>query len=329
MKAIVCTQYGSPEVLQLQDVAQPAPQDDEVLIKIQAASINARDWRMMRAEPFFIRLKPGGLLQPKNKILGGDVAGRIEATGRHVTQFKIGDEVFGYLPSATGRGTFAEYVCANENMIAPKPANLSFEQAAAVPVAALTALQGLRDKGNIQPGQKVLINGASGGVGTFAVQIAKAFGAEVIAVCSTRNLDLVRSLGADQVIDYTRDDFTRNGQHYDLILAVNGYHPISDYLRALSPEGRYVVAGGSMLQLFQAALQGRRAAKTGDQKISIVSLVQNQQDLVLMKDLLESGKVVPVIDGCYPLSKTAEALWYFEKEHAHGKVVITVELNGR
>ena len=278
----------------------------------------------MRANPFFIRLMPGGFLQPKNKILGADVAGRVEAVGSNVKQFKPGDEVFGYLPSATGRGTFAEYVCANENAIALKPANLSFEQAAAVPVAALTALQGLRDKGNIQPGQKVLINGASGGVGTFAVQIAKAFGAEVTAVCSTRNLDMVRSIGADHVIDYTKEDFTRNGQRYDLILAANGYHPISDYLRALSPEGIYVVAGGSMLQLFQAARQGRRTSKTGSQKTYVVSLVQSQKDLVFMKELLESGKVVPVIDGCYPLSKTAEALRYFEKVHAQGKVVITV-----
>jgi NADPH:quinone reductase-like Zn-dependent oxidoreductase len=324
MKAIICTKYGSPDVLQLQDVAQPAPQADDVLIKIQAASINARDWRFMRAKPFFIRLKPGGLLQPKNKILGGDVAGRVEAVGSHVTQFKIGDEVFGYLPAATGRGTFAEYVCANENMIALKPANLSFEQAAAVPVAALTALHGLRNNGNLQSGQKVLINGASGGVGTFAVQIAKAFGAEVTAVCSTRNLDLARSLGADHVIDYTRDDFTRQGQRYDLILAVNGYHPTSDYLRALSPTGFYVVAGGPMRQLLQAALQGRRAAKTGGQKISIVSLVQNRQDLILMKDLLEAGKVVPVIDKCYPLSQIVDAFWYFEKEHARGKVVVTL-----
>ena len=316
MKAIVCTKYGSPDVLQLQDVAKPAPKDDEVLIKIHAASINSRDWRMMRANPFFIRLAPGSFLQPKNKILGADVAGRVDSVGRYVKQFKPGDDVFGYLPSATGRGTFAEYVCANENVIALKPANLTFEQVAAVPVAALTALHGLRNNGNLQPEQKVLINGASGGVGTFAVQLAKAFGAEVTAVCSTRNLDLVRSLGADHVIDYTRDDFTRHGQRYDLILAVNGYHSLSDYLRALSPEGRYVDAGGPMLQLFQAALQGRRAAKTGGQKISIVSLVQNQQDLVLMKELLESGQVVPVIDACYPLSRTAEALWYFEKEHA-------------
>ncbi len=325
MKAIVCPKYGSPDVLQLQEVAKPAPQDDEVLIKIYAASINSRDWRMMRAKPFFIRLIPGGFLQPKNKILGADVAGRVEAIGRYVKQFQPGDEVFGYLPSATGRGTFAEYVCANETAITLKPANLTFEQAAAVPVAALTALQGLRDNGNIQPGQKVLINGASGGVGTFAVQIAKAFGAEVTAVCSTRNLERMRSLGADHVIDYRVEDFTQNGQQYDLILAVNGYHPISDYLRALIPEGTYVVAGGSMFQLFQAARQGRQTSKTGNQKTYVVSLVQNQMDLLFMKELLESGKVVPVIDGCYPLSKVAEALWYFEREHAQGKVVITVE----
>ena len=325
MKAIVCTKYGSSDVLQLQEVEKPAPKDDEVLIKIHAASINSRDWRMMRANPFFIRLVPGGFLQPKNKILGADVAGRVEAVGSSVKQFKPGDEVFGYLPSATGRGTFAEYVCANENAITLKPANLTFEQAAAVPVAAMTALQGLRDKGNIQPGQKVLINGASGGVGTFAVQIAKAFGAEVTAVCSARNLDMARSIGADHVIDYTREDFTRNGQRYDLILAANGYHPISDYLHVLNPEGSFVVAGGSMLQLIQAALLGRQTSKTGNRKTYVVTLVQSQRDLILMKELLESGKVVPVIDGCYPLSKTPDALWYFEKEHAKGKIVIAVE----
>ncbi len=325
MKAIICTKYGSPDVLQLREVEKPSPKDDEVLIKIHAASINSRDWRMMRANPFFIRLVPGGFLHPKNKILGADVAGRVEAVGSSVKKFKPGDEVFGYLPSATGRGTFAEYVCANENAITLNPANLTFEQAAAVPEAALTALQGLRDKGNIQPGQKVLIQGASGGVGTFAVQIAKAFGAEVTAVCSTRNLDMARSLGADHVIDYTKEDFTRNGQRYDLILAANGYHPISDYLRALSPDGIHVVAGGSMLQLFQAALQGRRNSKAGNQKTYVISLTQSQKDLIFMKELLESGKVVPVIDGCYPLSKTAEAFRYFEKVHPKGKVVIAVE----
>ncbi|HLO31172.1 MAG TPA: NAD(P)-dependent alcohol dehydrogenase, partial [Anaerolineales bacterium] len=258
MKASACTKYGSPDVLQLQEVAKPAPKDDEVLIKIHAASVNARDWRMLRAKPFFIRLMPGGLLRPKNKILGGDVAGRVEAVGGNLKLFEPGDEVFGYLPNSTGRGTFAEYVCANQNAITLKPVNLTFEQAAAVPIAALTALQALRDCGNIQAGQKVLINGASGGVGTFAVQIAKALGAEVTAVCSTRNLEMLRSLGEDHVIDYTREDFTRNGQQYDLILAVNGYHPISDYLRALDPEGAYVVAGGPMFQLIQAASNRNR-----------------------------------------------------------------------
>jgi NADPH:quinone reductase-like Zn-dependent oxidoreductase len=327
MKALICTKYGSPDVLRLQEMAIPAPRDDEVLIKIHAASVNARDWRMMRASPFFIRLAPGGFLQPRNRVLGADLAGRVETIGRGVKQFKPGDEVFGYLPSATGRGTFAEYVCADENAITLKPANLSFEQAAAVPLAAITALQGLRDKGNIQPGQKVLIQGASGGVGTFAVQIAKAFGAEVTGVCSTRNLDMVRSLGADHVIDYRKEDFTRNGRQYDLILAVNGYHPIADYLRALSPEGSYVVAGGSMLQLFQASLQGRRNSQSGSQEAHVVSLVQSQKDLIFVKELLESGKVIPIIDGCYPLSKTPEAFRYFEKVHPKGKVVITMEEN--
>jgi NADPH:quinone reductase-like Zn-dependent oxidoreductase len=327
MKAIVCTKYGSPGVLQLQEVAKPAPQDDEVLIRVYAASVNARDWRMMRANPFFIRLVPGGFLEPKNKILGADLAGRVEAVGSNVKRFEPGDEVFGYLPSATGRGTFAEYVCAKENSITLKPANLTFEQAAAVPEAAMTALQGLRDKGNIQAGQRVLIQGASGGVGTFSVQIAKAFGTKVSAVCSTRNMEMVRSLGADHVIDYTREDFTRTGQRYDLILAVNGYHSISDYMHALKPEGTYVVVGGSMLQLFQAASNRKRISKTGGQKTYIVSLVQSQKDLNFIKELLESGKIVPVIDGCYPLSKTPAALWHFEKDHPKGKVVITLEEN--
>jgi len=327
MKAIICTKYGSPDVLQLQEVVKPAPQDDEVLIKIHAASINRRDWRFMRAIPFFIRLMPGGFRQPKNKILGADVAGRVEEIGSNVKQFKPGDEVFGYLPSATGRGTFAEYVCANENAITLKPANLTFEQAAAVPLAAMTALQALRDNGKIQLGQEILINGASGGVGTFAVQIAKVFGAEVTAVCSTRNLDMMRSLGADHVIDYKKEDFTRNGQQYDLILAVNGYHPISDYLRALKPGGIYIVVGGSMLQLIQAAGYKKRNSINGGQKIYIASLVQNQKDLNFLKDLIETGKIMPVIDGCFPLSKTVEAFWYFEKVHTRGKVIITIEEN--
>ena len=268
---------------------------------------------------------PGGLLQPKNRILGADVAGRVVAIGSHIKQFKPGDAVFGYLPSSTGRGTFTEYVCASETAITLKPANLTFEQAAAVPLAAMTALQGLRDNGNIRPRQKVLINGASGGVGTFAVQIAKAFGAEVTAVCSTRNLEMVRSLGADHTIDYKVEDFTQNGQQYDLILAVNGYRPISDYLQVLKPEGSYVVIGGSMVQPFQAANHKKKNSNTGGQKTSVVSLVQSQKDLNFIKELLESGKIMPVIDGCYPFSQTREAFWYFEREHPKGKIVITME----
>jgi NADPH:quinone reductase-like Zn-dependent oxidoreductase len=324
MKAIICPKYGSPDVLQLREVAKPIPRDDEVLVEIHAASLNSRDLRMLRAQPVFMRLLPGGLSRPKNKILGADLAGRVEATGRLTKQFQPGDEVFGYLPGATGRGTFAEYVCMQENLLALKPANLTFEQAAAVPEAALTALQALRDDGKLQPGQNILINGASGGVGTFAVQIAKAFGVEVTAVCSTRNLEMARSIGADYIIDYRKEDFTQNGQQYDLILAVNGYHPLSDYLRALKPEGTYVVTGGSIFQLIQAASNRKKVSQTCKQKIFIASLVQSPKDLILIKELLESGKINPVIDGCYPLSKTAEAFWYFEKEHARGKVVISV-----
>jgi len=323
MKAIICTRYGPPDVLQLKDVAKPAPKDDEVLIRVHAASVNSRDWRRMRANPFFIRLMAGGLLKPKNPILGADMAGRVEAVGCNVKLFRPGDEVFGCL-SRYGGSTFAEYVCAGENEITLKPANLTFEQAAAVPLAAITALQGLRDKGNIQPGQKVLINGASGGVGTFAVQIAKSFGAEVTGVCSTRNLEMARSIGADYVIDYKKEDFTQNGQQYDLILAVNGYHPISDYLCAIKPEGFCVVVGGAMAQIAQATSYKKRNSNIGGQKVYIASLVQSQKDLIFIKELLESGKIMPVIDGCYPLSKTPEAFWYFEKVHPKGKVVISV-----
>lgn len=324
MKAIICPKYGPPDVLQLREVSKPVPQEDEVLIKIHAASLNSRDLRFMRANPFFIRLTLGGFFRPKNQILGADFAGKVEAVGSGARQFTPGDEVFGFMPSATGRGTFAEFVCADEKTISLKPVNLTFEQAAAVPLAAMTALQGLRDSGDLQPGQKVLVHGASGGVGTFAVQIAKALGAEVTAVCSTRNLEMVHSLGADHVIDYKVEDFTQNGQQYDLILAVNGYHPISEYLRVLKPEGTYVVAGGSMLQLIQAAGNQKRNSNGGGQITIITSLVQSQKNLNFIKGLLESGKIMPVIDGCYPLNKTVEAFWYFEKVHAKGKVVITI-----
>jgi len=325
MKAIVYTQYGSPDVLQLKEVEKPAPSDHEVLVKVLAASAAAGDWHLLRAQPFLMRFT-SGLLKPKHQILGAAFAGRVETVGRNVTQFQPGDEVFGDV-SACGFGAFAEYVSVPEKAVALKPTRLTFEEAATVPVSAVTALQGLRDQGHIQPGQKVLINGASGGVGTFAVQIAKAFGAEVTGVCSTRNVDMVRSIGADYVIDYMQEDFTKNGQRYDLILAVNGYHPISAYQRALSQEGMYVMTGGSMAQMFQAMLLGPWLSKNGSQKMGNLLAKPNQKDLVFVKELLEAGKVVPVIERRYPLREVPEAIRYVEEGHAKGKVVITVDQN--
>jgi len=324
MKAITYAKYGPPEVLQLKEVEKPAPRDNEVLVQINAASANAYDWHLLTADIFLVRLMGGGLLKPKNTMLGSDIAGQVEAVGRNVKLFQPGDEVFGDI-SECGNGGFAEYACAPEERLVLKPANLSFEEAAAVPMAAVTALQGLRNQGQIQPGQKVLINGASGGVGTFAVQIAKSFSAEVTAVCSTRNLEQARSLGADYVIDYTKENFTQTGQRYDLILAVNGYHPLSAYQRALTSRGIYVMAGGSGAQIFQAMLLGPLMSKSGGKKMGGVSAKPNQEDLAFMKGLLEDGKVVPVIDQRYPLSETAEALRYLGSGHARGKVVITVE----
>lgn len=324
MKAIIQVKYGAPDVLEHKEVEKPAPKNNEVLVKVFAASMNAAELHTVSGKPFIMRLAGFGLLKPKNTIPGAAIAGRVEAVGSHVKQFQPGDEVFGDL-SGCGWGGFAEYVCADETALALKPANLTFEQAAAVPVAAVTALQGLRTKGHLQPGQKVLINGASGGVGTFAVQLAKSFGAEVTAVCSTRNMDMVRSLGADHVIDYSQEDFTQNGQCYDLIVAANGYHPISDYKRALSPEGIYVTTGGSAAQMYQAMFLGRWISMTGSKKMSNMLAKPNQKDLVFMKELLEAGKVKPVIDRCYPLSEVSEALRYLEKGHPKGKVVITVQ----
>ncbi len=320
MKAIVYTKYGSPDVLHLKEVEKPTPKDDEVLIKIHAASVNAYDWHFLTADIFLIRLMGGGLLKPKNTRLGADIAGRVEAVGRNTKQFQPGDEVFGMV-----KGGFAEYTCAAESALALKPVNSSFDEAAAVPMAAVTALQGLRDEGQIQAGQKVLINGASGGVGTFAVQIAKSFGAEVTAVCSTRNLDQARSIGADHVIDYTKEDFTKNGQQYDLVFAANGYHSLSAYKRALAPKGIYIMAGGSMAQIFQSMLLGSMMSETGGKKMGGVSAKASQKDLVFLKELLEAGKVVPIIDRRYTLSEAAEALRYLGEGHARGKVVITVE----
>jgi NADPH:quinone reductase-like Zn-dependent oxidoreductase len=325
MKAIVCTKYGSPDVLQFKEVEKPTPKDDEILVKIHAVSVNAYDWHLLTADIFLVRFMGGGLLRPKHSILGEDIAGRIEATGRNVKQFRQGDEVFGDI-AACGSGGFAEYVAVPETMLALKPIILTFEEAAAVPMAAITALQGLRDEGRIRPGQKVLIQGASGGVGTFAVQIAKSFGAEVTAVCSPGNLEQARSLGADHVIDYTKEDFTGSGLQYDLILAANGYHPLSDYKRALTPHGIYVMAGGSAAQIFQAMLLGSWMSKTGGKKMGGVSARPNQEDMAFVKGLLEARKVVPVIDRRFPLRETAEALRYLGEGHARGKIVITVAL---
>ena len=326
MKAIVYTEYGTADVLQLKEIAKPTPKDDEVLVKVYAVSANAADIHLLRADPFLIRLS-SGLLKPKNRILGSDIAGRVEAVGRNIKEFKPGDDVFGDI-SADGWGGFAEYVCVHENTLVLKPANLSFAEAAAVPMAAVTALQGFHYAGQVRPGQKVLINGASGGVGTFAVQLAKAFGAEVTAVCSTRNLDVARSIGADYVIDYTKEDFARNGKKYDLIIATNGDRSISDYRSALSPTGIYVQTGGSMRQMTQAMLQGPWISKTGSQKMGNMGVAKpNKKDLLTMKELLEAGKVKPVVDRCYPLSEAAEAIRYLEAGHAQGKVVITVTQN--
>ncbi len=324
MKAIVYTQYGPPDVLQLKEVDKPSPQDDEVLVKVQAASANALDYRRFEAPSPMGRLMDGVLLKAIGTVLGADLAGRVEAVGRNVKQFQPGDEVFGL--SRGSKGAFAEYACAAEDHLALKPANVSFEAAAAVPIAALTALQGLRDKGQIRPGQKVLINGASGGVGTFALQLAKSFGAEVTAVCSPRNLDMARSIGADHVIDYTKEDFTHSGQRYDLIVAVNGHHSLQDYRRALSPGGMYVAVGGSLAQVFQAMLLGPWVSRLGSTKMGFMGITKpNQKDLVFMGELLAAGKVVPVIDRCYPLNAAAEAIRYLVDEHARGKVVITLD----
>jgi NADPH:quinone reductase-like Zn-dependent oxidoreductase len=295
-----------------------------VLIHVSATAVNAADWHLLRADPFLARLF-NGLFKPKRTILGSDVAGRVEAVGRKVKQFQPGDEIFGDLFGYWGG--FAEYVCAPENAVVLKPARMTFEEAAAVPLSGVTALQGLRDTGQIQLGQKVLIQGAGGGVGTFAVQIAKAFGAEVTGVCSTRNLDLVRSLGADHVIDYTQEDFTKNGQRYDLILAANGYHSIWAYQRALRPGGRYITTGGTNAQSFQAMFLGPWMSMTGGKKMGNMLEKPNAKDLAFLKELLEGGKIVPVIDRRYPLRETAEAIRYLEEGHAQGKVVITVDQN--
>jgi NADPH:quinone reductase-like Zn-dependent oxidoreductase len=320
MKAIVYTEYGPPDILQLKEIDKPTPLEDQVLVEVLAASVNHSDWTFVRGEPFLVRLMYTGLLRPKYTVLGADIAGHVEAVGKSVKRFQPGDAVFGDI-SGCGWGGFAEYVSVPEDALVPKPAGASFEEAAAAPQAAVVALQGLRDKGQIQPRQKVLINGASGGVGTFAVQIAKSFGAEVTGVCSTRNLDLVRSIGADHVIDYTQEDFTQNEQRYDLILDIVANRSISDYVRALGPRGKYVAVAFSPSSLFL----GPFTSMTGSKKVSSLAHEPRDKDLVFVKELLEAGKVVPVIDRHYPLRDVAEAVRYYGEGHPQGKVVVTVE----
>ncbi|MCE7983360.1 MAG: NAD(P)-dependent alcohol dehydrogenase [Caldilinea sp. CFX5] len=316
MKAILYPTYGSPDVLRLTEVAMPTPKEHEVLVKIYAAAANPADWHRMRADPILVRLSDG-LRKPKDPRLGADIAGRVEAVGAQVKDFQPGDEVFGEI----GAGGFAEYVAVPAKALMHKPVNITFAAAAAVPIAGLTALQGLRDKGKLQPGQRVLVNGASGGVGTYAVQLAKIFGAEVTGVCSTRNVELVRSLGADQVIDYTRTDFTRTGQRYDVIFDAIGNRSVADCRRALTPQGVCAVAGFTTLaRLFQVALLG----SWGGQKMANFLAQPNQDDLRVLKELLEAGKIVSVIDRYYPLAQTAEAIRYLETGRARGKVIITI-----
>ena len=316
MKAMVYHKYGSPDVLELQEIREPVVNDDQVLVRVHAASVNWLDWHFLTGTPFLARLM-AGLRKPKNEVLGIDLAGRVEAVGENVKQFQPGDEVFG----SSSHGCFAEYVSVSEAEVVTKPAGLSFEQVAAVPGAAVPALQGLRDHGQIQPGQKVLINGASGGVGTFAVQLAKSFGTEVTGVCSTRNLDLVRSIGADQVVDYTQEDFTQTGECYDLVFDVVAKRSFSDCKRALKPQGIYVTTKFSPV----LALVGLWRSMTGNQKmVPLPPKPPNKTDLVFMRELLEAGKVAPTIDRRYPLSALPDALRYLAKGHARGKIVITV-----
>jgi NADPH:quinone reductase-like Zn-dependent oxidoreductase len=319
MKAIVRTQYGSPDELRFAEVPTPRPAGNELLIKLCAASVNPVDLFVLQGAPW--NRIPGLRARPKHTIIGCDIAGRVEAVGRNVKQFQAGDEVFG-ITGLEGKG-FAEYVCAPEERLASKPANLSFEDAAAVPIAAITALQGLRDWGRIQTGHKVLIDGASGGVGTFAVQIAKELGAEVTAVCSTRNLKIAKSIGADHVIDYTHVDFARLGQRYDLILAVNGHHSIFQYRRVLSQNGIYVAVGG-LVPILQALLLGRLLSVLGRKKMTFFIAKINHKDLAFLNSLLQAGKIVPVIDRRYRLCDAAEALRYLAEGHAQGKIVLTV-----
>lgn len=323
MKAIVQSDYGSADVLQLAEVVKPICDDEGVLVKVAAASVNAGDWHLMAGDPFFSRLMFGGLLKPKFKTLGFDVAGRVEAVGKDVTQFCVGDEVFGDI-SECGFGAFAEYICAPATALAPKPTALTYELAAAAPAAAVTALQSLRDCGQVCPRQRVLINGASGGVGSFAVQIAKDLGAEVTAVCSTRKMEMVRSLHPDHIIDYTTTDVTQTDQPYDLILDAAAYRSAFDYFRVLKPKGIYVLIGGSTLRFLQAMLWSLWFSKPHRRQVKCLAAKPNQADLIAVKDLLEARKIVPYIDRVYSLSEVPDAIRRLEQRQVQGKVVIHV-----
>jgi NADPH:quinone reductase-like Zn-dependent oxidoreductase len=323
MKAIVYHKYGSPDVLNLEDVDIPAPEDNQVLVKVHAVSINRSDWEGLTGKPLYARL--GGLIKPNNRIPGSDIAGIVEAVGKDVRQFKVGDEVFGLILNYAGG--FAEYACMSERALALKPAGMTFEEAAAIPQAAFIALQGIREKGQVQAGQKVLINGAAGGTGTFAIQLAKLTGAEVTGVDNAEKQEFMRSLGADHVIDYAKEDFTKNGQQYDLILDVIANRSVFAYRRTLRPSGSYFMAGGSVATLFQMLLLGGWIRRTTGKRIRLLVVETDPRDLVYMTELIEAGKVKLVIDKCYSLGQAAEALRYLGEGHAKGKIVITVEHN--
>lgn len=322
MRAITFYEYGSPQVLKREERPVPTPGAGQVLVRVRACALNAADWHLLRADPFLARLALG-LFKPRYNVLGCDLAGVVEAVGPGVTRFKAGDEVMGELGSSNW-GAFAEYVCAPEGVLASKPASLGFEEAAAAPLAGVTALQGLRREGRLQAGESVLVNGASGGVGTFAVQLAKALGAKVTAVCSARNHELARSLGADEVIDYAKEDFTRGGQRYDVILAANGYHPLSAYKRALAPGGRYVMTGGAGKQMAAALLLGPLRSIGSGKRLGYLTMKSNLEDLEYLRDRLADGSVRSVIDRTYPFEELPQALAYLEEGHARGKVAIHV-----
>jgi NADPH:quinone reductase-like Zn-dependent oxidoreductase len=320
MQAIVYHEYGSPDVLRLEEVEKPTPKDDEILIKIHAVSVNRSDWEGLVGKPLYARM--GGLRKPSNHILGSDIAGRVEVAGKDHSDFQPGDEVFGEL--AEYHGGFAEYVCSRGKILARKPATMTFETASAIPQAGVIALQGIRDKAHIQPGQRVLVNGAGGGGGTFAIQLAKSYGAEVTAVDNTGKLDFMRSLGADHVIDYTREDFTKTGQQYDFILDLIAYRSAFAYARALKRNGSYFAVGGSVATFLQFLFFGPWIRRASGKNVRLLVVERNRKDLEYITELCSTGKVTPVIDKLFPLRETPEALRYMGEGHAKGKVVITV-----